>query len=97
MAIELQGTVGPQTLSDGANAVARLGRRGEVIVGAIGGTYAEAVRRGNVYHASTPVAGVDHGTTVDTTAMLSLYNPTGSGKLLVILHPWIQGLDRRKD
>ena len=85
MAIDLQGQAGPQTLSDGAKALLRQGRTGELIAGLIGARYREAVLRGNVYHASVGSAGVAPGTALGTTAAFTLYNPAGSGKNLVIL------------
>jgi hypothetical protein len=84
--MQLQGQVGPQVVSDGVPAVARLNKDASIAVVESHARYAEGAYRGNVYVCSNPA-----GTPVTTQAGLSattpalvLYNPVGSGKLLVL-------------
>lgn len=85
MALTIYGKVGPQTLTDGADAALRLGRSGEVIVQHAHARYYEAVKRGNCYTGGTAVTGVAPGTSIGTTAAFSMYNPLDSGVDMVIL------------
>jgi hypothetical protein len=49
------------------------------------GKYHDAVKRGRVYSGATAATGVAPGTTISTTAAISLYNPVGSGFNLHVL------------
>jgi hypothetical protein len=80
-------TVGPSVNQDGSNPDTRSGRSGELMVGDAHAKYQEAVFRGNVFLGSdlggtavTTQAGLSA-----TTPALTLYNPIGSGKNLVLL------------
>ena len=84
--MQIEGRVGVQTLQDGAQQPPRLGHAGEIVVDDAHGRFYEAVYRGNVYTASTAVAGVAPGTALATTAQcIMLYNPTGNAKNFVLL------------
>lgn len=82
----IQGQTGPQVLQDGVNTTARQGRTGELNTSDAHGRYQEAVYRGNVYNltlsAGTPTA-FNGG--AGGTPLLGAYNPSGSGKNLVLL------------
>lgn len=49
------------------------------------GRYYERAADGSLYHAMTAKTGVAPGTDIGTTAPLSLYNPVGSGRDLVVV------------
>ncbi len=70
---------------DGTTANANLGRANELIIAELHGKYLEQAYRGNVYYASTATAGVILPVFVATTMTptYSIWNPAGSGKLLV--------------
>jgi hypothetical protein len=63
----------------------RFGKTGEQIVSSAHGKYYEATHRGSVYCASTGATGQAPGTTIGTTAMFTLWNPSGSGKRLKVM------------
>ncbi len=78
--------VGPQTLNDGATTTARGGRTGAQVVQDAHGRYQEAVMRGNVYRLSAPnIVGTAFVGGAGGTPLISIYNPTGSGKNLIVL------------
>lgn len=83
----IQGQIGPVTANDGSQPNFRQGRTSEQIVSDAHGRYNEAVSRGNVYSltvnagAATAFTGGAAGT-----PFVSIYNPVGSGKNLVVLH-----------
>lgn len=87
----LEGRAGSTNVSDGTTGALRLSRESALAVAPANGYYAEAVRRGNVYVASTPLAGITaaaaHLSPVAAAAatLLSLHNPPSSGKVLSIL------------
>ena len=83
---EPQGIVGTQSNSDGNTKTVRISRGGQQIANLGHGKYYELVRDGVVYLAQTAVTGVAPGTAIGTTAAAALYNPAGSGKLVVLLH-----------
>jgi hypothetical protein len=85
MAVQSQGQVGPQTLSDGAFALLRMGRSGELILQELHGQFYETTKRGNVFRAVTAIAGVAPGTALGATAAFALFNPPNSGKDLVVI------------
>lgn len=80
------GQVGPQTLSDGVvGSRIRQGRGAEQIFSELHGKYYEASYRGNLFWA-TMTAGVIFPAPGATAANpVSLYNPLGSGKNLVLV------------
>lgn len=83
---DAMGIVGPRYAGDGSEAIIRLGRTGEQIIGDAHGRYHEATARGVVQHASMQ-AGATLGTALTATAVtLTLYNPAGSGVLLSLLN-----------
>lgn len=84
-AMEMQVKVGRQALTSGAIATVRGGQGGEQVVNLGGPKYFELVKEGIVFVAQTAVTGVAPGTAIGTTAAAALYNPAGSGKLVVIL------------
>lgn len=82
---EAQVKVGVQELGAGALGTARGLPDGGAVVHLGGGKYYDLVKRGVVYVGQTAVTGVAPGTALGTTAAFSLYNPLGSGKVLVVL------------
>ena len=80
-----QPVVGPAQYADGSPVNPRATRDGAQATQDAHGRYLEAVARGNVYSASTPVAGVAPGTALGTTASFCLYNPLNSGVALSVL------------
>lgn len=85
MAIQLQGQVGPQTLTDGALASVRLGKSAEIVQSPLHAHFYEMASRGNLFYGATASSGVAPGTSIGTTAAFALYNPAGSGKNLVVV------------
>ncbi len=82
--MEIQGTVGPQVLADGAVRNIRQGKAGESIIQDAHARLYEAVSRGAVWTAANAVAGVAHGTAFGTAPPFSIYNPPLSGKNIVL-------------
>lgn len=84
---QIQGQVGPQVGADGNALTFRQAKDGSQAVQDSHGRYQEAIMRGNVYSltvsagAATAFVGATGGT-----PFVSVYNPAGSGKNLVILH-----------
>jgi len=85
MGIEIQGRVGPGYANDGAIQDPRLTKDLGFAVQDLHGRFYEAVVRGTVFEAVTATTGVAPGTAIGTTGAFTLYNPTGSGKNLVLL------------
>ena len=83
------GHVGPRTTADNGQVTDRHGRSGESIVGQGIGARHESASRGNIYIASTAVAGVAPGTALSTTPPLTIHNPAGSGVLVSILDIYV--------
>ncbi len=69
--------------SDGSTVTANFGRANEMIVSELHGKYFEQCYRGNVYYGSTTTAGVVIPIASSLTPTYSIWNPAGSGKLLV--------------
>jgi len=82
--MDAEGKVGPQVLSDGADAPFRMSRDGSQVNQDSHARYQEAVQRGSVFVVSTQPAGVAPGTTLSTTPPLILYNPPASNVEMVI-------------
>ena len=90
--MQIEGRVGPQAVTDGAQQPPRLGHSTELVTQDCHGRYHEAVYRGNVFTTSTTAAGI---ALVAANAsplalntgipVLGLYNPPASGKNLSIL------------
>jgi hypothetical protein len=72
-------------LSDATEVHATLGNFGQILSVTYPARYYEAVRRDQVFSAVNAAAGVAPGTAVSTTPPFTLWNPTGSGKNLVVL------------
>ena len=69
----------------GKEASVKIGPQRELVTAPYG-RYYEATKRGMMFHAVTPDAGVAPGTdSASTTAPVSLYNPVASGKDLVVV------------
>lgn len=85
MAIEIQGAVGPQTVSDGAVARPRLGKTAEQIVTELHGKYYESSYRGNVFWATMSAGVIFPAPAATANNPITLYNPAGSGKNLVLI------------
>ncbi len=69
--------------ADGSVVSANFGRANDLIVSELHGKYFQQCYRGNVYLASTTTAGVVIPISSSTTPTYSLWNPAGSGKLIV--------------
>ncbi len=69
--------------ADGATVQANFGRANDLIVSELHGKYFQECYRGNVYYASTATAGVVIPIASTLTPTYSIWNPAGSGKLLV--------------
>jgi hypothetical protein len=79
-------SIGPMFLGDGNTpTTGRQGTTGEAIVGHAHGAYHEAASRGVLFSAQEVGSGSAPGTSLGTTACLSLYNPPNSGKKLSII------------
>ena len=73
--------IGNQSVSDGAYATARGGKNGELVTGNLRGKYAELSSRGQVFTASTVIAGVVIPVAAATlNSKFTLWNPASSGK-----------------
>ncbi len=82
---ESDGIAGPQISLDGQNASQRLGNQGEIITGSMNGYFFEQTLRGNMYCWVTALAGVAMvATTTGALANPTLWNPAGSGRLIVL-------------
>lgn len=68
---------------DGTTASVNLGRANELIVSELHGKYFEQCYRGNVYYAVTATAGVVVPISSSLTPTYSIWNPAGSGKLMI--------------
>ena len=68
---------------DGSTASVNLGRANDLIVSELHGKYFQQCYRGNVYYASTTTGGVVIPISSTLTPTYSLWNPAGSGKLIV--------------
>src|SRR5690349_18982761 len=81
-----QGRVGELVGNDGAIQPLRLLRKGGLAAGDVQARYQESVLRGNVYYLATGAAAPTAFTGgAAGTPWLSVYNPAGSGKVLVFL------------
>ena len=81
----LEGSVGPQSkaFGDGTSTPVRLGRTGSQIVTELHGRYFEAMRVGIGFSAANQAAQATTVALATTWTGIGLYNPVGSGKILV--------------
>lgn len=78
--------VGIQNQTDGSIVIARAGKSGEAIVQSLRGNYAELSARGQVFTASTVIAGVVIPVAAATlNSKFTLWNPASSGKNIEII------------
>jgi len=81
----ITGRVGPVMNADGTNLQPiRTAKSNELCVTQAHGKYYEAAHRGVLFAAQEQGSGVAGGHALSTTALLTLYNPQGSGKRLSI-------------
>ena len=80
-----EGRTGLVSAADGSVNPLRLDKTGAITIVSGHPLYSEATLRGNMFTASTAVAGVAPGTALSTTPPMSLLNPLNSGVDLVIL------------
>jgi hypothetical protein len=85
MGMAIEGQVGQQFLGDGAQATMRQGRTAEQIITELQGRYYENVYRGNTFFACNQAAIVATAGLSTAAKVMTLYNPAGSGKNLVLL------------
>ena len=85
MPIPVAGAVGPQTLSDGAQALPRQGRSAEQIVTELHGKYYESNYRGNIFWATMTAGVIFPAPAATANNPMTLANPAGSGKNLVLV------------
>lgn len=85
--MKIQGKVGVQKLTDGAEADIRQNRSSDVVVSQGHAKYQEAVLVGNVFIGANPggTAVTTQAGLSATTPALTLYNPVGSGVNLVLI------------
>jgi hypothetical protein len=69
--------------ADGTTTTVNLGRSNELIVSELHGKYLEQCYRGNVYYGSTTTTGVVISIATTKTPTYTIWNPAGSGKLIV--------------
>ena len=82
--------VGVQSATDGSIITARGGKSGEQIVQTLRGKYAELAFRGQVFTASTVIAGVVVPVAAATlNSKFTLWNPAGSGKNIELISCYI--------
>jgi hypothetical protein len=77
--------IGPQVLADGTTTLQRGGKSAESIVQELHGRYAEQMYRGNLFSAANQAAQAVSVALSTTYTGILLYNPVGSGKILIPL------------
>ena len=80
----MYGKVGVQSLSDGSTGPVRLDKRGNLMV-SLSGKYAEAALAGRLYSVMNQAAVATTADDALTWTGLGIANPTGSGKLAIML------------
>lgn len=75
--------VGPDVIADGSEAPLRAGKTGEAVITNLHGRYFEQTYRGNMFSAANQAAQAVSVALATTYTGLMLYNPIGSGKILV--------------
>ena len=86
---QLQGTVGQATASSGESRAVTLTPRVALRTAGSQGAFQDAVERGNVYGVCNQAGVTSQAGLSLTTPVLTLYNPSGSGKNLVV---WYAGV-----
>ncbi len=89
-----QVVVGPQAANDSSSINQRGDNYGSTVVQDYNGRYAELVRRGQVYVASTAAAGIAILVSATTGNVPTLWNPSGSGRIVypIMLNAnWLSG------
>lgn len=81
--LKAKATLGLPNLGDGIETQAFLDKYGGLLTQDLLPRYSALGWRGLCFAASTPATGVAPGTAIGTTAAHTLYNPKGSGKLLI--------------
>lgn len=85
----IQGNVGAQNNGDGAFAIARLGRQGDLTVSELHGRFYEQAVRGNLFGIGNAALAALSANTITlsatTTPIVGVYNPLGSGVNVVML------------
>lgn len=82
----MQGIVGSPNVSipdTGSPVGALLGKSGEFLVSELHGKYYTSMIRGNIYTATTVAAGLAIPINTTTAPLIMLWNPAGSGKVIV--------------
>jgi hypothetical protein len=83
--VQLDGYVGPVTLADGpARARLRVGNQGELVTGRLNSQWYEQTLRGNAFVYSQAATGKALVAPATTLLAPMIWNPTGSGKNLVL-------------
>ena len=77
--------VGAQVVADGARVEPRLDRQAAVVVSELQARYSEAMARGQLFFAANPAAQAVSVALATTYTGLCLFNPVGSGKIIVPL------------
>lgn len=85
----MHGRIGPGQSADGVPQPIRLGKTLEQILSQLHGRFYENASRGNLFFASTAVAGVAPGTALSTTPPMSVWNPPNSGVLVELLQVFL--------
>lgn len=86
MPLPIAGQVGPSAVNaqDGANIEFRQGHTGEMIMQQLHGRYFESMARGAMFNAANQAAQAVSANLATTYTGLLLYNPLGSGMMLVL-------------
>ena len=86
MPLQVAGQVGPSAVNaqDGANVDVRQGHTGELVIQQLHGRYFETMARGAVYSAANQAAQAVSVALATTYTGLMVYNPIGSGVMLVL-------------
>lgn len=86
MPMPIAGQVGPSAINaqDGANVEFRQGHTGELVMQQLHGRYFETMARGNMFNAANQAAQAVSAGLATTYTGLMLYNPIGSGVMLVL-------------
>lgn len=79
----IKGSIGPYRGAPGADTPIRLGADSELIMQALHARYVEQVVRGNMFSAANQAAQAISVALATTYTGLCLYNPVGSGRILV--------------
>ncbi|MEY2874023.1 MAG: hypothetical protein RLZZ373_1394 [Pseudomonadota bacterium] len=81
-----QGLVGAAQYGDGSQPTLRVGNQGDQIISQLHGRYYEQAKRGTLFSLANQAAVSNTAGLATTFTGLSVANPSGSGKNLVLLH-----------